>query len=127
MNILLILISIIYTVRNRKKFYNINSKINIITDKKNAYNELEKFIKRKKIFPFNIFNEKNCNHKVIEGTEGFYKEVNLKKMNFEDISKLIKSYNIYQEAKSKTIKDIVAYGFIGEKAQRKYNKIELKN
>lgn len=119
MNILLILISIIYTLRNRKKFYNINSKINIITDKKNAYNELEKYIKRKKIFPFKVFNEKN--------SEDFSKELNLKKMNFEDISKLIKSYNIYQEAKSKTIKDIVAYGFIGEKAQRKYNKIELKN
>lgn len=117
MNILLILISIIYTLRNRKKFYNINSKINIITDKKNAYNELEKYIKRKKIFPFKVFNEKN--------SEDFSKELNLKEMNFKDISKLIKSYNIYHKARSKTIKDIVLYGFIGEKAQRKYNQIEI--
>ena len=100
------------------------TKINIISDKEIAYNELEKFIKRKKIFPFNLFNEKNCKCEAFEGTEDFLKELNLKEMNFEDISKLVKSYNSYQKGRLKSTKDILLAAF-GEKVETKYNQINV--
>lgn len=110
--ILLIFISILFSPI-KKDSSNKKSKINIISDKEIAYNELEKFIKRKKIFHFNLLNKNN-----------FSKELNLKGMNFEDISKLVKSYNSYQKGRSKSIKDILLES-AGEKVETKYNQIDV--
>ena len=119
MNFLVIIILLIFILIPfspiKKDSSNKKTKIKTISDKEIAYNELEKFVKRKKIFPFNILNKND-----------FSKELNLKEMNFEDISKLVKSYNAYQKGRSKSIEDIFleASGF-GEKVKTKYNQINV--